>query len=381
MNNPNILPGQTIGILGGGQLGKMMALSAKELGYRIAVLDPGANGPCAQVADQHFQASFDDRNAVLQLAEVSDVITYEFENVDLTLAQELEAMGKLPQGTNALRITQDRVEEKRALEKAGVSVAPYRVVDSEDALGNVVEELGFPCVIKTARGGYDGKGQLKLNSLKDLEAGRGFVNVHSLCVVEAWLPFDQEVSVVMTRGLDGELELFPVPENEHEHHILKRSIVPARISETVQEKAASAAQYIADHLQFLGTFAVEMFVVGDELYVNEMAPRPHNSGHFTIEGCNASQFDQHIRAICGLPLLKIDRPNASVMTNLLGEEVSWVTQNKRYFDDAHVHIYGKDKISDKRKMGHVTVLGTSLDEALEKAEVFNFSDVLINQKG
>ncbi|KGX88679.1 5-(carboxyamino)imidazole ribonucleotide synthase [Pontibacillus marinus] len=381
MSNPNVYPGQTIGILGGGQLGKMMALSAKEMGYRIAVLDPAPYGPCAQVADQHIQASFDDRKAVLQLAEVSEVITYEFENVDLTLAQELEAKGKLPQGANALRITQDRIEEKRAMEEAGVPVAPYRVVQNPEELEGVVDELGFPCVIKTTRGGYDGKGQLKLNSSKDLEDGKAFVNVHPFCVVEAWLPFDQEVSVVMTRGEDGELELFPVPENQHEHHILKRSIVPARISETLVEKARNAARYIAEHLQFIGTFAVEMFVVGEEIYVNEMAPRPHNSGHFTIEGCNVSQFDQHIRAICGLPLLKITRPYASVMTNLLGEEVSKVIQDKRYFQGAHVHLYGKDKVTEKRKMGHVTVTGNSLDEALEKAEVFNFSEVLINQKG
>jgi len=381
MNNLNILPGQTIGILGGGQLGKMMALSAKEMGYRIAVLDPAPNGPCAQVADQHIQASFDDRKAVLQLAEASDVITYEFENVDLTLARELEDMGKLPQGAEPLRITQDRIEEKRAMEKAGVPVAPYRIAQNAEELDNIVQELGFPCVIKTTRGGYDGKGQLKLDSEEDLQEGRAFIEIHSFCVVESWLPFEKEISVVMTRGMDGELSLFPVPENEHEHHILKRSLVPARIQQNIYKKAESAARYIAEHIRFIGTFAVEMFVVGEELYVNEMAPRPHNSGHFTIEGCSASQFDQHIRAICGLPLLEISRPYASVMTNLIGDEVSRVIEDKRFFQDAHIHLYGKDKITAKRKMGHVTVIGESLDEALEKAEKFQFSKLDTIQKG
>jgi len=189
------------------------------------------------------------------------------------------------------------------------------------------------------------------------------------------------VSVVMTRGLDGELSLFPIPENEHEQQILKRSLVPAQISDDVREKAEEAARHIADHLQFIGTFTIEMFVVGEELYVNEMAPRPHNSGHFTIEACNVSQFNQHIRAICGLPLLPIQSPYAAVMTNLLGEDIREVMEEKRYFQDAHVHVYGKDKITHKRKMGHVTVLGISLEEALEKAEIFKFSELYIKQKG
>ncbi|MFC0523682.1 5-(carboxyamino)imidazole ribonucleotide synthase [Pontibacillus salicampi] len=363
MNKP-ILPGSTIGILGGGQLGKMMAIDAKQMGYRVVVLDPGEDGPCAQVADRHIQANLDDIPAAIQLAEEADVITYEFENVDLQLASELESRQKLPQGAYALQVTQDREKEKAVLTEAGVKVAPYHIVKTSEELQAAVTSLGYPCVMKTTRGGYDGKGQWKLISEEDFKQLNGQVEKSGPCIVESWLPFTMEISVVMTRGGDGDVKLFPIPENSHEDHILKRSIVPARINSEILKKAQQAAQAIAEHIQFLGTFTVELFVVDNEIYVNEMAPRPHNSGHYTIEACNVSQFGQHIRAICGLPLLEIDTPYAAVMTNILGEEAEEFYTNAAAFQQSHVHLYGKDAIKPKRKMGHVTRIANKLEEIL-----------------
>ncbi|KGP71309.1 5-(carboxyamino)imidazole ribonucleotide synthase [Pontibacillus yanchengensis] len=364
----SLFPGQTIGILGGGQLGKMMAIEAKQMGYRVAVLDPTPNAPCAQVADEHIQAALDDVEAAIRLADIADVITYEFENVDLQLANELEKREKLPQGSYALKVTQDRGNEKLVLTEAGVPVAPYRLVETISEMHEAVAQLGYPCVVKTTRGGYDGKGQHKLDSEEDLQEAEDILRNNPPCVVEAWLPFDMEISVVMTRGVDGELKMFPVPENIHEDHILRQSIVPARVSAPILNQAKEAAQSIADRLQFLGTFAVEMFVVGDEVYVNEMAPRPHNSGHYTIEACNVSQFGQHIRAICGLPLLEIQAPYAAVMTNILGHEIEPYLEDTTPFKGKHVHLYGKDGVKPKRKLGHTTVVGTSVDALLQTVQ-------------
>ncbi|MYL55554.1 5-(carboxyamino)imidazole ribonucleotide synthase [Pontibacillus yanchengensis] len=361
----SLFPGKTIGILGGGQLGKMMAMEAKQMGYRIAVLDPSPNAPCAQVADEHIQAALDDVEAAIRLTDIADVITYEFENVDLELANELEKRAKLPQGSYALKVTQDRGNEKLLLTEAGVAVAPYRLVETVPELHEAVTQLGYPCVIKTTRGGYDGKGQQKLESVEDLQEAEDILRNNPPCVVEAWLPFDMEISVVMTRGIDGDLTMFPVPENIHEDHILRQSIAPARVSAPIIDQAKEAAQSIADRLQFLGTFAFEMFVVGDEVYVNEMAPRPHNSGHYTIEACNVSQFGQHVRAICGLPLLDVQAPYAAVMTNILGHEIEPYLEDGTAFKGKHVHLYGKDGVKPKRKLGHTTVVGTDVDALLQ----------------
>ncbi|KGX88251.1 5-(carboxyamino)imidazole ribonucleotide synthase [Pontibacillus litoralis] len=357
----SIFPSSTIGILGGGQLGKMMAVEAKLMGFQVAVLDPAPNGPCAQVADIHIQAALDDIHGAIELAKHTDVITYEFENVDIELAKELEARGKLPQGHRALEMTQDRGNEKQALTEAGVPVAPYRLIERPEQLQPAIAEIGYPCVLKTTRGGYDGKGQWKLECEADVKAAEEAIQTNGNCVLEAWLPFDKEISVVMTRGRFGEITLFPIPENIHEDHMLKQSIVPARVEGDVVEKAKKAALRIAEHIQFIGTFAVEMFVVNNGIYVNEMAPRPHNSGHYTIEACSVSQFGQHIRAICGLPLLEVKTPYAAVMTNVIGEDMHKYLQQLEAFEDCFVHLYGKDAVKPKRKMGHVTKIGQHVE--------------------
>lgn len=362
MSANKIFPGQTIGILGGGQLGRMMATAAKHMGYRIAVLDPTPDCPTAQVADHHIIANFDDMKGIKQLAEVSDTVTYEFENVDLTAARFLEENSKLPQGANLLEVTQDRENEKKVMVESGLPVASFAIVHDKDEFLRAAQDISFPFVVKTCRGGYDGKGQLKVENESELASGIAFVEKHKRIIVEQWVPFDKEVSVLFTRTAAGNTAFFPVAENKHKDHILDTTIAPARVSDHVKQKALKAAQLAADAIGVVGTFAIEMFVRGDEIYINEMAPRPHNSGHYTIEACTVSQFEQHIRAICGLPLLPVEFIGAAKMVNLLGEDVNEYLARITEIPSAHFHIYGKKEAKAKRKMGHLTFVARNLDE-------------------
>ena len=352
--NNVILPPQTIGIIGGGQLGRMMAIAAREMGYQIAVLDPTPNCPTAQIAEHHIQAAYDDMDAIKKLTDISDVVTYEFENVDLQAAQYIEQAGKLPQGAFALEITQNREKEKQLMKDAGLPVPMFKIVHDGKACQQAMEDMPYPAVIKTCSGGYDGKGQLKLESEEDLPAAMEFADKHKHCIIEQWISFDKEISVVFTRRKDGELAIFPIGENDHKDHILYQTTVPASISETVKEKATQAARALAEKIDVVGTFAIEMFVRGDSVYINEMAPRPHNSGHYTIEACNISQFKQHILAICGLPLMEISLLQPSIMINILGEDLDGALKQMRTFNQGFIHLYGKKEAKEKRKMGHIT---------------------------
>lgn len=373
-NKGIILPPRTIGIIGGGQLGRMMAIAARYMGYRIIVLDPTPNCPCAQVADEHIIKHYDDMQGIRTLTEKSDVITYEFENVDLTAATFIEARGKLPQGAYPLEVTQNREKEKTLMGDVGLPVPEFYIVHNEQECREACGKIAYPAVIKTCRGGYDGKGQIKLETAEDIDEAVEFTQEHGHSIVETWVPFDREISVVFTRGRkqDGESQItfFPIPENEHKNHILYKSTVPANINETVQEKAKESARLLAEKMDIIGTFAIEMFVVGDAIYVNEMAPRPHNSGHYTIEACNISQFEQHIRAVAGLPLMPVRLLAPAIMQNILGEDVERVLKNMSVTPSGHVHFYGKKDVKTKRKMGHVTFIGDSLDELREQMASF-----------
>ncbi|HWL25120.1 MAG TPA: 5-(carboxyamino)imidazole ribonucleotide synthase [Ureibacillus sp.] len=363
-----IYPGQTIGIIGGGQLGRMMALSAKEAGLKIAVLEPTMDSPCGQVADIRIMAPYDDEAALEELASVSDVITYEFENIDYEGLKRLSEIAYVPQGAELVRITQNRVTEKDAIVKAGCPVAPYIVVDTYEDLERNIDKIGYPCILKTARGGYDGKGQQRLNSKEDLPSAKSLIG-HSQCVVESFVPFNMEISVIVQRNGYGQTYCLPVGENVHVNHILHETIVPARISNETLRKAEEAAVKIADHLQLIGTLAVEMFVLEDgEIIINELAPRPHNSGHYSIEGCNISQFGQHIRAVCGWPLRKPKLWAPSIMVNVLGQHVVPLTNSISKFPDWSVHLYGKTEAKLNRKMGHVTIMTDDVEETLDKIE-------------
>ena len=363
-----ILPGQTIGIIGGGQLGKMMALSAKAMGYRVIVLDPTVDCPCGQVADEQIVGGYDDLDKIKQLSESSDVITYEFENIDADALAWLNKHAYVPQGTELLRVTQDRIEEKRKVEAAGVEVAPYTVVTREEGVRTGVEKLGLPAVLKTARGGYDGKGQLVLRSVEDIALAETLVSQGD-CVLEKWVPFEKEISVIITRGTNGESAVFPVAENIHKDNILHQTIVPARISVAAEAKAIEAAKQIAAALNLVGTLAVEMFLTdNDELYINELAPRPHNSGHYSIEACETSQFEQHVRAVCGWQLGSTNLLKPAVMVNILGEHQQSLLDKIGELQDWKIHLYGKKEAKHKRKMGHVTLLRETVESALEEAE-------------
>ncbi|ASK61184.1 5-(carboxyamino)imidazole ribonucleotide synthase [Virgibacillus phasianinus] len=360
--NNIILPPKTIGIIGGGQLGRMMAIAAKYMGYQVAVLDPTPNCPTAQVADQQITAAYDDMQAIKQLTELSDVITYEFENVDLEAAAYIEEKGKLPQGAFALEVTQNREKEKQNMRDAGLPVPDFFIVKNGEECSQALESLTYPAVIKTCRGGYDGKGQIKLTSEADNKEAIAFADQHQHCIIEQWVSFDKEISVVFTRAQNGKIEFFPIGENDHKHHILYQTTVPATISDRVKQQAVDATIKLAEKMNIVGTFAIEMFVDGDAIYLNEMAPRPHNSGHYTIEACNISQFGQHIRAICGLPLTKIELLQPAIMVNILGEDMEHALKHMAESESGFIHLYGKDAIKEKRKMGHLTFIAETLEQ-------------------
>lgn len=362
-----IKPGSTLGLLGGGQLGRMIALAGRAMGYRFVTMDPTADAPCGQTADRQIVASYDDVEAAMQLASVSDVISYEFENVDAQVAEVLESRAYVPQGSRLLRITQNRIREKTAIREIGIPVAPFCVVNSLEDLQNAVRELGLPAVMKTATGGYDGKGQWVLRSEAELaEAYETLSKAGTELIVEQFVPFQMELSVIAARNPAGELAVFPVSENIHQENILHLSIVPARISAEVAARAEEIARTIVEKLDVVGLIAVELFLTEDgQLYVNELAPRPHNSGHFTMDACVTSQFEQHVRAVCNLPLGSTELLSSVVMVNILGEHLQPVIdQIDKLPRTAKLHLYGKAESKAKRKMGHINVLAPTVEEAL-----------------
>ncbi|WP_174497691.1 5-(carboxyamino)imidazole ribonucleotide synthase [Salirhabdus euzebyi] len=361
-----ILPGQTIGIIGGGQLGRMMAIAAKEMGYKIAVLDPTKNSPTGQIADMEVVAPFHDLDAAKRLAETSDIITYEFENIDVGVLAWLEDHAYLPQGSELIRTTQDRAYEKEAIEKSNAKVVPYYLVNTLEDLTKATQIIGIPSVLKTRRGGYDGKGQVMIRDEADVKEAKTLLK-YGPCILEKFLDFEQEISVVVNRSVAGETKAFPVAENIHVDHILMQSIVPARISENIKTQAESLAINLAESMQMVGTLGVEMFLTRDgDIFINELAPRPHNSGHYTMNGCNTSQFEQHIRAICNWPLGSTKLIDPIVMMNILGEHMEKTIEAIPQFDSCKLHLYGKDEVKHKRKMGHLNILGEDVESIIEK---------------
>ena len=359
-----IQPGQTIGIIGGGQLGQMLALDAKQTGMKVIILDPTPNCPAGQCADEQIVAPYEDVAAIEELAAKSDVLTYEFENVDLQALKKVATTAYVPQGTHLLYTTKHRLREKTFLKEAGCQTAPFVAVKNEVDLQAGVAQLGYPCVLKTCQGGYDGHGQVVLHSAADLPQCQGIVATGD-AILEGWVNFALECSVMVARNENGEVTTFPVAENIHRHEILHLSIVPARISDAVAAKAEAAAKQIATALDLRGILGVEFFVGTDgEIYVNELAPRPHNSGHYSIEACNFSQFAIHNRAICNWPLPKIELLKPVVMVNVLGQHVQPLRAQLTAHPAWHFHDYGKAASRADRKMGHVTILTDDIDATL-----------------
>ena len=362
---------ETIGILGGGQLGRMLTLEAKRMGYRVVTLEPFPNSPCGQVADEQIVAAYDDLRAIGELGARSDIVTYEFENIPLESVLALEHGGRIVRpSSDVLRITQDRLLEKSFVRDAGFAVAPFVAVRDASDLPAAFKEVGLPAVIKTARGGYDGKGQWVARSEEEayeaLAAARG-----AELIFESFIPFDLEVSVICARDAEGTIVSFPVTENVHDHGVLATTIVPARVSEDVARRARETATSIGARLGIVGAYCVEFFVAGNDVYVNEIAPRVHNSGHYSLDAAQISQYEAHVRAICGLPLVPPKMFAPAVMENILGtgtgDHLAGIPDLLRD-PDTKLHLYGKRHAALRRKMGHFTVLGTTIEEALVKAE-------------
>ena len=367
--NKFIPQGSTIGIIGGGQLGQMMALDAKQTGMKVIILDPTPHCPAGQVADEQIVAPYADTKAIEKLADKADVLTYEFENVDLNALEDVQDRVYLPQGTNLLYTTKNRLREKNFLRQAGVKTAPFMAVHTSAELKDAVKKIGYPAVLKTSEGGYDGHGQEVLRNKDDLDKCAPILATGD-CILEGWVPFNRECSVMVGRNEDGEITAFPVSENIHHDEILHLSIVPARISSELQQKAQKIAVQIAQAINLRGILGVEMFVTDDgEIYINELAPRPHNSGHYSIEACNFSQFAIHNRAICNWPLPQVELLKPVVMVNVLGQHVNGVRQQIQKKADWHFHDYGKAEVRHNRKMGHVTILTDDIEATL--AEIDN----------
>lgn len=368
-----ILPPATIGIIAGGQLGRMMGIAARQMGYKLAVLEPGKESPLAQIADIEINTAYDDRVGLEELLVISDVVTYEFENIPYAAIEEVVAadFGYLPQGHQPLKITQNRLREKDSVVESGFKTAPYADVSDEPKLRAALDEIGYPSILKTVSGGYDGKGQWRLASEADLPEALEVIK-HAECILEGFVPFDKEISVIVARSTTGEVKTFPIFENEHVGGILHLTSIPAQISDELAARAHTLAKELIANLDLVGTLAIEMFVAGDELLVNEMAPRPHNSGHLTIDACNVSQFEQHLRAVCGLPLLDVEIVRPAVMVNLLGQHIDYAVSKWKTaeFAQGYLHLYGKDENVRDRKVGHITFCNEDIPTLQETVTSF-----------
>lgn len=371
-----IAPGKTIGVLGGGQLGRMLAQAAQTLGYRVHVYEPQIHCPAGAVANHEVNASYQDADALLDFARGVDVVTYEFENIPAAALAVIAPLVPLHPSAEVLHTTQNRQREKAWLKANGFPHVAYAEALDGD-IAPAVAQVGLPCVVKTADFGYDGKGQMKLSTQADLEQAVAIFRGRR-CVVEAWCEFSCELSVIVARSTTGETRAFPVSENIHTHHILDFSIVPARVPTAVAAAAEVLAARIAEKIGVVGLLAVELFLTtAGELVVNELAPRPHNSGHWSLDGGETSQFEQHVRAVCGLPLGAVAVREPTVMVNILGDAWKWadgkVVGAPRWAailaaPRAKLHLYGKAEPRPGRKMGHFTVRAADVATALAQAQ-------------
>jgi 5-(carboxyamino)imidazole ribonucleotide synthase len=375
--NAYLPPGSWLGCLGGGQLGRMFVHAAQAMGYHVLVLDPDAKGPAAQAANDTIVAAYDDMNAIDTLASRVAAVTTEFENVPAASLERLAQKIPTRPSASTVRVAQDRRKEKRFFKESGLPIGEFAAIESASDIEKATASL-FPGILKTATLGYDGKGQKRVASRE--EAVAAFRELKETpCVLEALIPFQMEISVLVARGADGDIRAWPVQENEHRNGILDLTIVPARIAPDVSARAQALAKELVAALDYVGVLCVEEFVKADgELLLNEIAPRPHNSGHYTIEACAASQFEQQVRILAGAPLGDTSLVQPAVMVNLLGDvwfdadshtnasmQPAW--NEVLAIDGAHLHLYGKAEPRRARKMGHVTCVAKTLDEALAKA--------------
>jgi 5-(carboxyamino)imidazole ribonucleotide synthase len=366
-----ILPGSTLGVLGSGQLGRMFAIAARRLGYRVHVLSPDDDTPTGQIADLEIRASYDDLDAVAEFARGVSVVTFEFENVPAATAETCNRYAPVRPGGNVLHTTQHRIREKTFLKNAGIPVTPFWPAPTPEKLAAALGASGCPAVVKTAAWGYDGKGQAKITSPGDLTSATERFAGQEL-IVEAFIDFECEVSVVVARSFDGQIATYEPSLNTHRHHILDVSIAPSGIEPKVAAEARDIARQIVKRLEVVGVLCVEFFVDrGGRLMVNELAPRPHNSGHLTIDACTTCQFEQQVRAVCGLPLGSTRQHRPAAMANLLGDlwqdgPPDWSAALSHA--DVKLHLYGKSEPRAGRKMGHLTALADAPQEAADRVQ-------------
>lgn len=364
------LPGSTIGMLGGGQLGRMFTIAARSMGYEVIVLDPDVDSPAGKLATDHVCADYSDQTALNYMAKTCDVITTEFENVPASTLEAFASSCPVRPGAHAVIITQDRIHEKSFLRDNGFPTAPFAVIRNESDLADGFKTVNSPAILKVSRFGYDGKGQYAIDSDNDLKSAWHALKGNE-SVLERRVPLDLEVSVVLARGIDGQTVTYTIAENVHKNGILDVSMVPARINEHLAGQVVTMATQIASALDYIGVMAVEFFISEGKLLVNEIAPRPHNSGHYTLDATVTSQFEQQVRAVCGLTLGDTRLMSPVVMVNLLGD--LWDDGNPPAWDallshpNAKLHLYGKREARPGRKMGHYNVLATELDSAISLA--------------
>jgi len=362
-----ILPNATLGVLGGGQLGRMFTLAAYSMGYRVVVLDPDPHSPAGLIADQHIKANYRDHAALQLLGDECAAVTTEFENVPAESMEYLEKLCAVRPNADAVRIAQDRIREKSFAQDHGLATAAFAAIYEDADIVAAVETLTAPLLMKTASLGYDGKGQVQVNTLA--EARNAFEQLgNTACVLEEMVDLECEISVILARSINGQTAVYPVGENRHVNGILDTTIVPATLDASLGEQAIDMAVRLADSIEYCGILAVEFFYTRQgELLINELATRPHNSGHYTVDACATSQFEQHVRMMCGLPPGDTQMLSPVVMTNLLGDiwkedEPDW--QQVLNESQAHLHLYGKKEARPGRKMGHINCLAADVEQAL-----------------
>ena len=367
MTHRHILPGATLGVLGSGQLGRMFALAARRMGYRVHTFSPDRDTPTGQVADLEVAAPYEDLDAVREFARGVQAVTFEFENVPAATVEAVESVAPVRPSGEVLRTTQHRLREKGFLSQHGFPVTRFRRVATAEELRAGLDELGLPAVLKTADFGYDGKGQRTIKTADDTDEAFAALKGRE-GILEAFVAFERELSVVAARGSDGAVASYGVVENSHARHILDHTIAPARVAPAAARRAEEIARALLEQLDYVGVLCVELFLTADgRLFVNELAPRPHNSGHFTIEACAASQFEQQVRALCRLPLGSTEQFRPAAMANLLGDlwrggEPDWGAALAAH--GVALHLYGKRAARAGRKMGHLTALAPTTEEAL-----------------
>jgi 5-(carboxyamino)imidazole ribonucleotide synthase len=374
INKSELYPNDiTLGIIGGGQLGKMIGIEAKRMSLNVAYLDPDMDCPASSIADQMVVSDFKDEKSIIELANNSDVLTYEIELANSSVLKDLESRGyAVHPASGVLNTIQNKLRQKRFLKAKGIQVPEFEEVTTVEQAKKICEEFGYPSVLKACEDSYDGRGNFLVRSLSDIERGLQYFEGRR-CMIEKFIHFTKEVSVIVARNTRGHTVSFPVTHNIHTNNILDTTIAPANISTRVESEAKLIAEKVVDSLKGVGVFGIEMFLKGDKLMINEIAPRPHNSGHFSIEACSVSQFELHIRAILGLPLAKPRLMSPVVMMNILGIPNYTGTYYLKGIEKAFaipglkVHFYGKRKTKPQRKLGHFTITAENVEEALSRA--------------